>query len=241
MTAPTPRERLSFRLGRLQGHVSRVRDITSRPTGVPWRDAPDSAALVALILHRALEDLLGMGSTLVRNLTLVWSGDPDEVFDLLAGAGTIPAGQGALLSRLTGNRQTLLDGDTDVSGDLADHHLDDIVDGGRLLLDNAPDRPGEAGPGLDHLIVAHRDALLALASLHGLTDLRVYGSMARGDADDHSDVDLLCSTSPLLDYLALGQAAMAAEGLLQRPVSLLTEGELVESWRARILGDAVAL
>ena len=205
------------------------------------RDAPDSAALVALILHRALEDLLGMGSTLVRNLTLVWSGDPDEVFDLLAGAGTIPAGQGALLSRLTGNRQTLLDGNTDVSGDLADHHLDDIVDGGRLLLDNAPDRPGEAGPGLDHLIVAHRDALLALASLHGLTDLRVYGSMARGDADDHSDVDLLCSTSPLLDYLALGQAAMAAEGLLQRPVSLLTEGELVESWRARILGDAVAL
>jgi predicted nucleotidyltransferase len=41
------------------------------------------------------------------------------------------------------------------------------------------------------LIESHRSEIRALAERHGFKDVRVFGSMARGDVDDRSDVDLL--------------------------------------------------
>ena len=38
------------------------------------------------------------------------------------------------------------------------------------------------------LIIRNRTELLSLAERHGITDVRVFGSMARGDADENSDV-----------------------------------------------------
>ena len=46
------------------------------------------------------------------------------------------------------------------------------------------------------LIEQHRTAILEIAERHGLRDMRVFGSMVRGDADDASDVDLLVSLPP---------------------------------------------
>ena len=74
-----------------------------------------------------------------------------------------------------------------------------------------------------------------------VTNLRVYGSMARGDADEHSDVDLLVNASPQVNYLTLDAMSMDAEELLQRRVDVLTDGELLSPLRARILQEAVAL
>ena len=54
------------------------------------------------------------------------------------------------------------------------------------------------------LIETHRARILALARRHGLQDVRVFGSMAHGDADDASDVDLLVSLAPNKTGLALG-------------------------------------
>jgi len=43
------------------------------------------------------------------------------------------------------------------------------------------------------LVEKHRDAILALAAKHGATDVRIFGSVARGDDDESSDVDVLAS------------------------------------------------
>jgi uncharacterized protein len=49
---------------------------------------------------------------------------------------------------------------------------------------------------MNPLFETHRQALLALAARHGVTDLRVFGSMARGDSGPDSDVDLLVRPLP---------------------------------------------
>ena len=46
------------------------------------------------------------------------------------------------------------------------------------------------------LIEAHRRDLIAIAERHRLCDVRVFGSMARNDADEDSDVDLLVTMRP---------------------------------------------
>ena len=54
------------------------------------------------------------------------------------------------------------------------------------------------------LIETHRAELLALARRRGVTGVRVFGSMSRGDGSDDSDVDLLVTLSPGTSGLALG-------------------------------------
>jgi uncharacterized protein len=91
------------------------------------------------------------------------------------------------------------------------------------------------------LIQAHRNALRALAQRRGATSVRVFGSMARGDADEASDVDLLVTLAPGVSGLALGGLLADAEELLGRRVDVVTEGGLHPALRDRILADAVAL
>ena len=83
--------------------------------------------------------------------------------------------------------------------------------------------------------------MLALARRRGVTAIRVFGSMSRGDADEDSDVDLLVTLSPGTSALALGGLLMDAEELLGRRVDVVTEASLHPALRERILADAVAL
>lgn len=94
---------------------------------------------------------------------------------------------------------------------------------------------------MDPLIQQHRRALLDLAARHNVTDRRVFGSMARGDAGSDSDVDLL--VRPLLgtSLLDLGGLLMDAQDLLGRRVDVVSERALTGALRARILGEAVPL
>ena len=91
------------------------------------------------------------------------------------------------------------------------------------------------------LIEAHRSEILALAERHGIHDVRVFGSMARGDADADSDVDLLVSLSPGKTGLALGGLLMDVQDLLQRRVDVVTEGCLHPALRDRVLEEAEPL
>lgn len=54
------------------------------------------------------------------------------------------------------------------------------------------------------LIETHRAELLALARRRGVTGVRVFGSMSRGDGSNNSDVDLLVTLPPGTSALALG-------------------------------------
>ena len=73
---------------------------------------------------------------------------------------------------------------------------------------------------------AHRRAILELATRHGARNVRVFGSIARGEDRPDSDVDLLVDVEPgrsLLDVIALEQDL---EALLGRPVDVQTDGGL---------------
>lgn len=92
---------------------------------------------------------------------------------------------------------------------------------------------------MDPIIESHREELVALARRRGLTGLRVFGSMSRGDAHANSDVDLLVSLSPGTSALALGGLLMDAAELLGRRVEVVTEAGLHPAIRDRILAEAV--
>ena len=91
------------------------------------------------------------------------------------------------------------------------------------------------------LINAHRAEIVALAERHGLRQVRLFGSMARGDWNDASDVDLLVELAPGATGLALGGLLMDVQKLLQRKVDVVTEGALHPALRKRVLSEATPL
>ncbi len=91
------------------------------------------------------------------------------------------------------------------------------------------------------LIETHRAELLALAGRRGVTDVRVFGSMSRGDAGENSDVDLLVTLAPGTTALALGGLLLDAQELLGRRVDVVTEASLHPALRERVLALAVPL
>ena len=92
-----------------------------------------------------------------------------------------------------------------------------------------------------YLIESHRQQILNLATLHGLENVRVFGSMARGDATDDSDVDLLVTAPDGTSGLALGGLLMDVSKLLGRKVDVVTDRALHPALRDRILREAVPL
>jgi predicted nucleotidyltransferase len=94
------------------------------------------------------------------------------------------------------------------------------------------------------LIETHRAELLALARRRGVTAVRVFGSMSRGDGNDstdHSDVDLLVTLSPGTSALALGGLLLDAQELLGRRVDVVTEASLHPALRDSVMAGAVPL
>ncbi|CRI66788.1 Predicted nucleotidyltransferase (fragment) [Thiocapsa sp. KS1] len=91
------------------------------------------------------------------------------------------------------------------------------------------------------LIEQHREAIRALAANRGIENVRVFGSMARGDADADSDIDLLVSLPPGRSGLALGGLLMDVQDLTQRKVDVVTEAGLHPALRERVLREACPL
>ena len=94
---------------------------------------------------------------------------------------------------------------------------------------------------MDSMIERYRAEILALAKRHGIRDVRVFGSMARGEANDTSDVDLLVHLPPERTGLALGGLLMDVQDLLQRRVEVVTEKSLHPAIRDRVLKEAQPL
>jgi predicted nucleotidyltransferase len=91
------------------------------------------------------------------------------------------------------------------------------------------------------LIETHRAELLALARRRGVTGVRVFGSMSRGDGNAGSDVDLLVTLAPGISALALGGLLLDAQELLGRRVDVVTEASLHPALRERVTASAVPL
>lgn len=105
----------------------------------------------------------------------------------------------------------------------------------------AMEAPATFDRALNPLLVEHRDALLELAEKLGFHDVRVFGSMARGEDNEHSDVDLLVTAKKGTTIFHLGSMIGEAESLLQRRVDVVTLGSLPESLHEHVLAEAVPL
>ncbi len=86
-----------------------------------------------------------------------------------------------------------------------------------------------------------RDEILSLASKHGAHHVRVFGSVARGDADAASDLDLLVDMEPGRSLLDMGGLLMDLRAMLACNVDVVTERGLRPRLRERVLRDALPL
>jgi len=84
-------------------------------------------------------------------------------------------------------------------------------------------------------LAAHRPALLE----HGVKSLRLFGSVARGEATDQSDVDLLVEFSRPTGMFGLVRLQRYLEELLGREVDLGTTGSLKPRIRDRVLRECI--
>ena len=101
--------------------------------------------------------------------------------------------------------------------------------------------PRERVVELQELITSKRDELLDVAARYGARNLRIFGSLARGEATAESDVDILVDLDPGRSLLDLRGLLMEFQAILDRPVDVVTECGLRERIRPRVLAEAVPL
>jgi predicted nucleotidyltransferase len=91
---------------------------------------------------------------------------------------------------------------------------------------------------LQSLLEEKRDAILDIAKRHGARNVRIFGSVARGDYDEKSDLDFLVEMEPgrsLLDHASL---LLDLESLLGRKVDVVSERGIKARMRERVLREA---
>ena len=86
---------------------------------------------------------------------------------------------------------------------------------------------------------AHRDEIHAAAERYGVSNIRVFGSVARDEADDDSDLDLLVDIDRGL--FELTGFALEVEDILNVFTQAATPNGLKERMRERIMNEAVAV
>ncbi|MCG6134715.1 MAG: nucleotidyltransferase family protein [Nostoc sp. LLA-1] len=95
--------------------------------------------------------------------------------------------------------------------------------------------------GINEILQDYREEILQIAASYGAYNIRVFGSVARGEARPDSDVDFLVELEPqrtLLDQIALVQSL---EELLGRKVDVAESATLHELIRDKVLREAVVL
>lgn len=90
-------------------------------------------------------------------------------------------------------------------------------------------------------ITSRRDEIARIALRHGATNIRVFGSIARGNADDESDIDFIVDLEKGRSLLDLGGLLMDLQKLLGRSVDVVTEKGLRPRIRERVLREARAI
>jgi predicted nucleotidyltransferase len=88
---------------------------------------------------------------------------------------------------------------------------------------------------------SRRDEILKLAAKRGARNVRVFGSVARGDNDEKSDVDFLVEMEPGRTLFDLSGLLLDLEAVLHTPVDVVTEKGLRPRVRERVLAEAVPL
>lgn len=102
------------------------------------------------------------------------------------------------------------------------------------------DRVSRIGP-LEGALARHRSRVIAAARRHGAHNLRVFGSIARGEEEVESDVDLLVDLEPGRTLVDLAGFRREVAEILGVEVDAATEDMLKPRARKRVLADAQPL
>lgn len=90
-------------------------------------------------------------------------------------------------------------------------------------------------------IFKRREEIIAVAKRYGASDLRLFGSIARGDATEMSDVDLLVRFEPGRSLFDQGGLLMDLRQLLGVNVDVVSEGALSGRFGEIVRREAVSL
>lgn len=115
-----------------------------------------------------------------------------------------------------------------------------------LTVDLGPALPASASAALaagpiGHRLRRRRAAVLALATKHGISNVRVFGGVARGEEGPTSDLDLLVHLPEGAGLFLLGRFKEELEALLHVAVDVVPDDGVKPRVRANINADLVAL
>lgn len=100
---------------------------------------------------------------------------------------------------------------------------------------------GEIAKSYAELLKAKREEILRAAIKYGVSNVRIFGSVARGEADTASDIDLLVDVEPGRTLFDLSELLLDLQELLGHDVDLVTEKGLHNRIRERVLKEAIPL
>ena len=110
-----------------------------------------------------------------------------------------------------------------------------------MRLRRAPRRLDALRGPVGRRVRARRQDLIDTAAGHGAVNLRVFGSVARGEDREDSDVDLLADLPAGLGLLGLGRLQADLEKVVGAQVDVVAAGDLKADVRERVERDLVAL
>lgn len=90
-------------------------------------------------------------------------------------------------------------------------------------------------------IFKRRDEIIALAKRYGASDVRIFGSVARGDADENSDLDLIVRFEPGRSLFDHGGLVMDLRELFGMRVDVIDEEAMRPRFREHVMKESVSL
>lgn len=93
-------------------------------------------------------------------------------------------------------------------------------------------------PSTYDILKQNRTKILAIAARKGLTDIRVFDSVARGEETENSDIDLLVNVAKTDEPFAFLDFQEDLSKLLSRKIDIVFESGLYNAMRSQILNEA---
>ncbi len=90
-------------------------------------------------------------------------------------------------------------------------------------------------------LAERREEILAVARRYGAHDIRIFGSVARGDQSEGSDLDLIVRFDPDRSLFDHGGLLMDLEELLGVKVDIVSEGGMRPRFRNYVMEEAIPL
>jgi predicted nucleotidyltransferase len=90
-------------------------------------------------------------------------------------------------------------------------------------------------------VLERREEIIAVARRYGASNIRIFGSVARGDATEASDLDLIVHLEPGRSLFDLGGLLMDLRDLLGIKVDVISENGIRDRWRDHLMAESVPL